>query len=330
MLKGATSLARTGEPRVERKRVNLHRGLYLIRYESAADEAYPPSVSISSETAGDHQVAVITDPDAMYGLLTRPGDCLVVRAVERGVLRMEVAAARADGSVDAKVAVERLRNGEVAAGDAAPAPAKEPPPARSLASVLEPPAREYPRSRDLSREEPLDPSGVEIMGHVARLGDVTVALGEWLAGPAAPSRIEGLAVSWPERPRDVALNYTVEIGGKARGETQSGTDGSFAGTRGRALPLVGVTLSLKGASSAAHELVVEGLFLGSPPVRQVGGTVTLRAPTGREPLVGLKVDLRVKRSGSGTLRDQEGSEHLSNDVRVFSGRSTAARRRGAV
>jgi hypothetical protein len=67
--------------------------------------------------------------------------------------------------------------------------------------------------------------------------------------------------------------------------------GTFAGTRGRALPLVGAILELTGPQAAKHQLEVDALFLGSPQVRMTGQRVVLSGPTGREPLVGVRIQL---------------------------------------
>jgi len=44
--------------------------------------------------------------------------------------------------------------------------------------------------------ETFDFTGLRLMAHVAGIGDVFVNLNEWIAGPSAPSRIEGIAVEY--------------------------------------------------------------------------------------------------------------------------------------
>jgi len=67
--------------------------------------------------------------------------------------------------------------------------------------------------------------------------------------------------------------------------------GSFAGSRGHALPLTGIVFELSGAASSDYQLSVEAAFLGSPTMRVIGRRVVLSGPTGREPLIGLRVNL---------------------------------------
>ena len=74
--------------------------------------------------------------------------------------------------------------------------------------------------------------------------------------------------------------------------------GSFAGTRGRAMPLTGVVFELSGAASSDYQVRVEAAFLGSPTMRVIGKRVVLSGPTGREPLVGLRMNLELATVGS--------------------------------
>lgn len=142
---------------------------------------------------------------------------------------------------------------------------------------------------------PTEPSTSDfrVLGHVAGRGDVFGSSNEWIGGPAAPSRIEGLAIEWPNKPRDLTFRYAVTAG---RLDAVSNTPvdvGTFVGTRGRALPLVGVALDLSGAEASRYELVAEALFLGSPVTRARGHKLTLAGPTGREPLVGIRLGIET-------------------------------------
>jgi hypothetical protein len=67
--------------------------------------------------------------------------------------------------------------------------------------------------------------------------------------------------------------------------------GSFAGTRGKAMPIVGLMLEISGPSAGSLQFVVEAIFLGAATTRISGRRVVAAGPTGREPLVGLRVAL---------------------------------------
>jgi hypothetical protein len=171
----------------------------------------------------------------------------------------------------------------------------------------------------------------EVIGHVARRGDVSVGANEWLAGPAAPSQIEGLSIRWPGKPDGLTLKYSVEVGGKGRGAAQTATLGQFTGTKGRSLPLAGLTLWLEGESASDYELTAEGLFLGSAPMRLRGEEVSLRSPSGKEPLVGLKIGIERNSSASrGESRGKFRAPTSTSGVRVFRGRDQFKSDREAV
>ena len=50
--------------------------------------------------------------------------------------------------------------------------------------------------------------GLRVLGHVAGTGDVSVNANEWIAGPMAPSRIEGVSIQWATKPRDLRYSGT--------------------------------------------------------------------------------------------------------------------------
>src|SRR5207244_1971051 len=119
--------------------------------------------------------------------LWQPNTSLVVRANAAATLHVEVLAARANGSRNAAVRIEPINQGK--------------------------------------DDEKLDSSGfdlpdldqIRILGHVAGIGDVTVGADEWIAGPSAPSRIEGLGIEWPQR-SGLELRYAVKSGATQTGK----------------------------------------------------------------------------------------------------------------
>ena len=57
------------------------------------------------------------------------------------------------------------------------------------------------------------------------------------------------------------------------------------------MALTGLMLELSGPDALLYQFSVEALFLGSPVMRVSGERIVLSGPTGREPLVGLRVAL---------------------------------------
>ncbi len=243
----------------QKKTLEIQRGLFLIRYESADDQVNPPRVTISPDPRDG--IEFILPPGTDEPVLWSPGASLVVRASRNGRIEVAVAPAHPTGSIGARVQLVPLSNDPAGMAENA-----------ALAADI-----------DLSR--------MRVLGHVAGIGDVIVRPGEWIAGPMAPSRIEGLALEWPDKPRTIDLRYAVRVGGQRPTTTQMVEAGAFAGTRGRALPLVGATLEMSGSGAGGHQLRVDAMFLGSPQMRVAGQRVVLAGPTGREPLVGLRVGI---------------------------------------
>jgi hypothetical protein len=273
----------------QQQTVKIERGLFLVRYATAEDSERPPKVTVSPEPLGDDTISLVLHPDHDKAVLWEPDSCVVVRADRPGVLAVEVEALWPNGSTAASIRIEPLDQG---------------------------------RSRSLPNgKTALEKSSLRILGHVASIGDLIVNAGEWLAGPAAPSRVEGIAIEWSDMPNDLDLSYSVKT---ATGQMIPGrTSGpsTFAGTRGQALPIVGITLDLSGVDVANVQLEVEAIFLGAPAVRRTGMHISLAGPTGRETLVGLRVGL-VRR---GAVAQPEPSSAAPkpanrNQVRVFRGR----------
>jgi hypothetical protein len=281
-----------------RKTVEIDRGLYLVRYATAEDAALPPKIALAPEPGSERLLQLIAPPDE-EPTLWRPGACLVVRASAPGRIIVEATPQDDSISAAASVRVEPLTQGRSEQQEAPPW---------------------------TPHERPFDPESFALTGHVAGLGDIRVSADEWIAGPSAPSRIEGIRIDWDGKPEDLELRYSVTTA-KPQVISQRLMDlGDFAGTRGKALALVGLAFELACPDALNVEFLVEAIFLGSPVIRRSGKRVFLSGPTGREPLVGLKV--AVQKVG-----EQVAAQPLTplrpkgadGRVRVFRGRPNAAR-----
>jgi hypothetical protein len=278
----------------QRKTIDVDRGVFLIRYVAAADESRPPKVTVSPDSPTNKNLSFVLHPDHDEAILWGPNACLVVRALTAAKLCIEVERLDGSESIDATVRVERLTQGEA------------------------------PSWRSEQSGVSFDPSDFRIIGHIASIGDVVVNSAEWLAGPLAPSRVEGLGIEWPSKPESLDIRYSVRTGRPHTISDRVVGLGSFVGTRGKAMPLVGVMLELSGYQALDFE--VEAIFLGAPTMRATGKRVVLAGPTGREPLVGLRVALQ---EGSTATRPRSmasdlGSSRPSGRVRVFRSRPKQA------
>jgi hypothetical protein len=250
----------------QQKIVDLARGLFCVHYKSADDEASPPKVIVSPAPGDERKVELVLHPEAEEGVLWQPGSSLVLRMTSPAKLQVRVVPLRPNGSRAASVKFETLTQGT-------------PPPVYRTDEVW-----------DFGTDE-AGRSGLRLLGHVAGIGDVRVGPNEWIAGPTAPSRIEGIALRWREKPDDLDLRYAVKSAVQTGTATMVGL-GTFAGTRGRALPITGMVLEMSGRGAANCQFQAEALFLSAPILRAVGQRIVLSGPTGREPLVGLRVAIQ--------------------------------------
>jgi hypothetical protein len=280
----------------QRKITKIDRGLYLVRYATADDQVHPPCVKVSVEPGLERGVCLVLHPDHSDAILWQPGSCLVVTAEHPSQLIVEVTPSERNGSSAATVKIEALTQGEIEAG----APSKT-----TVATAF-------------------TGDGIRVLGHIAGIGDVFAAADEWLAGPTAPSRIEGIAIEWPGKPKDLDIRYSVKTAKGEAGSAAMRALGSYAGTRGRALPVVGVAAELSGPAASRYQIAAEALYLGSTCLRATGKRIDLAGPTGREPLVGFRLSVEpstTKVQAAPMAKKPAGS---AGRVRVFRSRSQSA------
>lgn len=273
----------------QQKVLSLDRGLYFINYKNADDSVSPPHVMVAPAEGHEQRMEIILHPDATEPTLWKPNSGLVVRVNTPGTLQVHVQPAKPGGSRAATVRVEQIQAGQT----------------RATGQVN---GAELPAN--------VATEGLKVLGHVAGRGDIVVGPNAWIAGPAAPSRVEGMALEWPDRPASVDIRYAVRF---ANGQTGSGKMvplGTYAGTRGRALPLTAVVLEMSGTDEL--KFVAEAGFLNAPTLRAVGKRVVLSGPTNREPLVGIRIGIErietaEQKATPATPRKSAGSAR----VRVF-------------
>jgi hypothetical protein len=250
----------------QQKMIDLGKGLFCIQYEDAEDKASPPRVVVKPASGHERSVELLLHPDADDSILWCPGSSLVVRTTSAAKVQVEVVPLHPNGSRAASVRVEPLTQGAPRTG--------------------------YPSSAGWNFDSQAAAfDGLRILGHVAGIGDVSVNANEWIAGPTAPSRIEGISIHWPSRPRGLDIRYAVKTAAQP-GVAKTVDLDTFVGTRGRALPITGIVIELSGPGASAAQIIAEAVFLSAPILRSVGQRVVLTGPTGREPLVGLRLAIQ--------------------------------------
>jgi hypothetical protein len=266
----------------QRRTTEIARGLFAVRYVGADDSERPPLVKITAEPDSEADVDVILHPDHEEPVLVRPGTCLIVRAMRPGILAIEVEPSRPNGSIAATVNIEPLLQGEAIAS-----------------------STRSPRQSEARRLGGLA-SDIRVLGHIAGVGDVYANANEWLAGPTAPSRIEGISIEWPTKREGIDIRYSVKTAQPLNVSGRIVDLGAFAGTRGRAMALTTLMLELSGPDVSLYQFSVEALFLGAPVMHVSGERIVLSGPTGREPLVGLRVALQE----TSNQRHQEAAQDI--------------------
>lgn len=99
----------------------------------------------------------------------------------------------------------------------------------------------------------------EVMAHIQRTGDVGCMLGEWLGQKGSRAWIEGFGIA---PTADIALEdieYQAVLGRNWLSPWVEG--GKFCGSRGMALPLLGIKVRLKGAAAKAYDLSYSATFV---------------------------------------------------------------------
>ena len=243
-------------------------GLYVLRYASAGADNDFPIVGVRPSANSDAGISLLPAPGRKGFDLASPGDCILVRAERPGALEVTVSAATKQGSLEAEVRLERITS------------------------------RPTEREAWNSGSERIATPDVRILSHVAKRGDAVCEQGEWIGGADHPACIEGIEVQWSNKPADVELHYTVTVDPQARRRLQEKVAGEYAGTRGKTMPLVGLTLALSGSRARDYELRADALFQGSAVLAKEGAEIALSGPTGREPLVGLRLTIVTARNVS--------------------------------
>jgi hypothetical protein len=115
----------------------------------------------------------------------------------------------------------------------------------------------------------------DVVAHVQRTGDVPAKLGEWVGQRGSRLWIEGFTLGFHNGLKTADVEYQAVLG---RGWMSPWIEGGkFCGSRGMALPLLGLKLRLKGATAKTHTCSYSATFVDGSSVGPVAGGETCEA-----------------------------------------------------
>jgi hypothetical protein len=226
----------------------LPAGLFCILYETNPATSRTgglPGVRISPPPLGAQNVEIAGfRPD---GWLGPDGDATLVR-VRRGPAQVLVTIYQLPGQTESppKLEVRQLL------GDSGA-------PVAAAAS----PAAPTPRER------------MDMLAHIQTRGDVGAKFGSWLGERGSQNWIEGFAIAAPDGVDATELSYQAVLG---RGWLSPWVEaGQYCGSRGMALPLLGLRVRLTGEAAEQYDITCAATFLGGGAAGPVGNDETCEA-----------------------------------------------------
>ena len=130
---------------------------------------------------------------------------------------------------------------------------------------------------------------MEMVAHIQERGDVGVMLGDWMGERGSKKWIEGFGISPIHEITPADLEYQAVLG---RGWLSPWVEGGqYCGSRGMALPILGLRLRLRGQAAETHEAFVSATFLDGSAVGPVPAGEACEAPS-LAPIEAFRVEIR--------------------------------------
>jgi len=107
----------------------------------------------------------------------------------------------------------------------------------------------------------------EIMAHIQRMGDVGCSIGEWLGLKGSRQWVEGFGMAPIKGIAAEDLEYQAVLGRNWLSPWVEG--GKYCGSRGMALPLLGLKVRLKGDVAKAYECTYSATFIDGTEIGPV-------------------------------------------------------------
>lgn len=137
---------------------------------------------------------------------------------------------------------------------------------------------------------------MDMVAHIQGRGDVGALLGEWLGERGSKRWIEGFAVSPAHDVPPQDIEYQAVLG---RGWLSPWAEGGqFCGSRGMALPVLGLRLRLRGASAQSHECSYSATFTDGTEIGPVTAGEACEAES-LAPMEAFQIEIRPRGSAAG-------------------------------
>ena len=117
---------------------------------------------------------------------------------------------------------------------------------------------------------------LEVAAHVQRRGDVLSRLGEWMGNRGSQNWIEGFGISPNSLVDPSEIEYQAVLGKGWLSPWAEG--GNYCGSRGMALPILGLRVRLKGRAAERFDVRVSASFTDGTQVGPIDDTRTAESP----------------------------------------------------
>jgi hypothetical protein len=139
------------------------------------------------------------------------------------------------------------------------------------------------------------PVVMDMVAHIQGRGDIGALLGDWLGERGSKRWIEGFAVSPAQAVPPQDIEYQAVLG---RGWLSPWAEGGqFCGSRGMALPVLGLKLRLRGASAETHECSYSATFTDGSEVGPVAAGEACEAES-LAPMEAFRIEIRPRRAAA--------------------------------
>lgn len=145
------------------------------------------------------------------------------------------------------------------------------------------------------QQEPSLPEKPEIGAHIQRQGDVAVRLGEWMGKPGSHAWIEGFGIAPTSLVTPEEIEYQAVLGKGWLSPWVEG--GSYCGSRGMALPILGLCVRLKGKAAKQFTCRLHATFTDGTEIGPLETLEPVESPT-LAPLEAFLLEIIPRRAGA--------------------------------